>query len=378
MDVTKIIQKAMSQKSSEAGSIKSSTTLSRFEATKNHVSTVKGEEMSSTTCAESSSCSASKGDPSVNSDRCPKPNLPTKPQALVEKMRQERIVKKCGDKGIKDDEPRALADKTKHDEATKAEIVTKERVHGADKNSSANKVTAAGDNEPKEISGEGVSNTSKTKSSLVTTPTNDITMEQKASLEKQSKNGGSLSPSGSDVSEGNRVLSALASDTVAKASRECKGQVKSPSHNDSTGIDKATEQDGRQKHDPKINVGSSSLTVETDNKKVPRLNMRITGRHKSDSSSPSETGSKSHYVLNKQSSDTTFDRSARRGLLKRMTSNLENRLMGVVAKGEGESDDEGGEESFRTRVTRFARHKFQRAVSLASGQLHSPQVTAGV
>ena len=110
--------------------------------------------------------------------------------------------------------------------------------------------------------------------------------------------------------------------------------------------------------------------------------MRAVVRHKSELSSPRDSSVKSStlHLLNKQSSDISFDRG--RGNVKKLISGApvhvgdHSRDGGVGGEDFTESTDvidddvfcEEGGESFRTRVARFAREKFHRALSLGSPQ----------
>lgn len=338
MDVAKAIRKTMPQKSNTVGSIKSTSTPLRLQATKNHISTLRESEAK---CILASS----KSGPVVKPDLCPKPDLCLKPQALVEKVRQE---KKLRDERVKDKAPPVLAEQEKVGLGNKAEVFSNERVKGSDCEGQASSSNEGGKRA-----------NNKAKHPVAAAPAGSRTTEERLCSSEESSNHGDSNVSGTP--------SVTSCDAGMKVDQERKGQSTTHSEGRLTKSDEEMKSNGLRKQPTR------TLSNSSDGSPVSK---KVGAAHtcKYGSSCPNETSLNSRHLLNKQSSDITFDRSTHR--LNMMTSSLDyHSIRGVVKEEEvgGDGDKEvEKEESFRTKVTRFARVQFQRAISFGSTLTQSP------
>ena len=368
MDVAKVIRKVVPQKSIEAGSNKSSPS-SRLQATRNHVTRLQvGGERSATSTKSSSSPSQSTRVGGVKPKLCPKP------QALVERVRQERLAQKLKKERVKSD----------NDGQVKYSLSAKVNNDGVDSNSTTPEMESKGVN--------------SLESSGIPPALSPFTSDSSTEEKKSEKENDSQQPSHSDTVASEADPPSLTStDNVvgSKVNTECKGQSRLPenvcstsNNNDSTTKDtkRPFEQkkiDNRKKQSFSSNSTRTSTANDSDSPRPTRLKMRVVAKHKSVLSCPAEsTNVKSRFVLNKQSSDITFDRGLphrHRVHHGRLTSSVE---CSVVEEGDaergGEEEGEGGEERFATRVVRFAREKLHKAISIGSPHSLQSQVSPGV
>ena len=341
MDVAKVIRKVVPPKPGETSSLKSS--LSRLQATKNHVCT-----MRATTCSQGSTTDGSKS----SKGRPPKPDLCPKPQALVERVRRERLAQKFRKEGVKDSDDcidNEVADDSGDDSGPSLEM----RIKGINLKLEDSVLEEKATNEME-------ANTAVTKSSGISS---DVTITSSPTSQSSSR------------------------DAVAKASQDHTKETSKLIPDTSTVDQKDSKSNGHKKLHQKQNSPTSPVSSgEFSSNKPPKLHMRAVVRHKSESSCPRDLSRKSSTLplLNKQSSDISFDRG--RGNLKRLGSGIHatgHSKEGII-EDFAESDDTVGDddfceegESFRMRVARFAREKFHRALSLGSPQQHSPVLSTG-
>ena len=339
MDVAKVIRKVVPPHSGENSASAQKSSLSRLQATKNHVCTMRGTTRGQGSATVDGSKS-SKGRP-------PKPKLCPKPQALVERMRQEKLAQKIERERVKDSTSDCI------------------------------------DNEVADDSGDEKSGPSvEMRIKGVNLKLEDSVFEEKAS-DVVTKSSGTTS----DVTITSLPTSQASShDTEeAKPDQDHSKEVSKSVSNTSTSDQKDSKSNGHKKSHQERSSPTSPLS-STDfigtNKPPARLHMRAVTRHKSESCSPRDSSSKSSTLphLSKQSSDITFDRG--KGKAKKFTSSVQ--VSGHTKEGidedSAESDDNDDDdafceegESFRTRVARFAREKFHRALSLGSPHQHQQQ-----
>ena len=333
MDVAKAIRKTVLPKSGETSSHKSS--VSRLQATQNHVCTMRSGQDSS-----ANGSSSSKGRPA-------KPDLCPKPQALVDQVRQERLAQKFKTEGADGMAKDSIDYEVADDSGDEGEAVVEMRIKG------------------------------------VNLKLEDSTTEEKASDEIEGSSAVNSTGISSDVTITSSPSSQTSScDAVAKANTDHTKETSKSVSNDSMNHEKDTKSNGHRKSHQSHSPTSPSTSDFNSNKPL-RLNMRAVSRHRSESDCPKESSSKSRHLLNKQSSDISFDRGLRlKGTLKILTSSLSSHAKEGVSEDIAESEDVDDDdickegESFRTRVARFAREKFHRALSLGSPQ-QSPQLTTG-
>lgn len=345
MDVAKVIRKVVPPNpgAGETSSLKSS--LSRLQATKNHVCT-----MRATTSSQGSTTDGSKG----SKGRLPKPNLCPKPQALVERMRQERLVQKLRKERVKDSDRTCIDNEVADDSGDESGPSVEMRIKGVNLKLEETVL--------EEKASDG------TEADIVVTKSSGIS---------------------SDVTiTSSPMLQALSHDSVAKANQDhtkdttCTSKLVSDTS--TTSDQKDLKSNGHKKPHQKQNSPTSPQSSgEFNSNKPPRLHMRAVVRHKSESACPRDSSTKSStlHPLNKQCSDISFDRG--RGNFKRLPSSVHvtGHSKEEVSEDFAESDDDDDiceeGESFRTRVARFAKEKFHRALSLGSPQRQSPMLTTG-
>ena len=360
MDVAKVVRKVVPPKSGDINSLNKSSSLSRLQATKNHVSSMRAG-----TCSQGSAADRSKS----SKGRPPKPELRPKPQALVEMMRQEKLAKKFRREGVKDSNDDCIDNEVADDSGDESGGPTVEmRIKGVNL-----KFEDSVFEEEKEATDEIDAKPAVTKSSGISS---DVAITSSPTLPQASSH-----------------------DTVEKPNHDHHTKETSKlvisDNTTSTSQQKDAKSNGHKKLHEEHTISPTSQYSSGDfssNNKPSRLHMRAVTRHKSESSSPRDSSAKSS-TLHKQSSDISFDRG--RGHAKKLTSSVQVHASGHHAKDGGiggedfvESDDviedddscEEGGESFRTRVARFAREKFQKALSLGSPlqQLQSSLLTPGI
>ena len=366
MDVAKVIRKVVPQKSIEAGSNKSSPS-SRLQATRNHVTRLQDRGEKSTTSTKSSS-SPSK------STRVGgvKPKLCPKPQALVERVRQERLAQKLKKERVNSD----------NDGQVKYSLSAKVTNDGVDSKSTAPEMESKGVN--------------SLESSGIPPALSPFASDSSTEERKSEKKNDGQQPSHSDTvaSEADPPSLPSTDDVVgSKVNTGCKGQSRLLESSSSTSNDNDTKdtkqpfeqkrRDNRKKQSFSSNSTTTSTANDSDSPRPTRLKMRVVAKQKSVLSCPAESTSvKSRFALNKQSSDITFDRGlAHRQRVHhgRLTSSVE---CSVVDEGDGErggeEEGEAGEERFATRVVRFAREKLHKAISIGSPHSLQSQVSPGV
>ena len=317
MEVAKVIRKTLPLKADcETGSVKGG--CSRLQATKNHVATLRADEgLSSDSEVPSTSSKGSRAHPKL----CPKP------QALVEKVMQERMAQKFKEEEVNKDKDQLVQDSVVTDVSSE-EVLDVKNI--------------------------------KTESSP---PLSDSSTEEKTSVEEKKTEDDTKSSVPNDKATSPLLSS---SDTAAEVGLENKETSRVPDTS-SNGRDVKHSGDKRPSH----NSLSDTTTTSTDGNKPRRLNIRVV-RHKSESSCPSQSNPKLRSTLSKQSSDISFDRGFHRGF----TSSVDGPIIEGTDGNEEEEDECESGQSFRTRVARFARQKFHRATSLGSPQ--SPQATRGL
>lgn len=342
MDVAKVVRKVVPPKLGEINSLNKSSSLSRLQATKNHVSSMRAG-----TCSQGSAADGSKS----SKGRPPKPELRPKPQALVEMMRQEKLAKKFGREGVKDSNDDCIDNEVADDSGDENGGPTVEmRIKGVNLKFEDSVFV-----EEKEATDEVDTKSTVTKSSSTSS---DVTITSPPTLPQASSHDTVEKPSHDHHTKETSKLAT--SDTTSSTShqKDAKSNGHKKSHEEHT-----------------ISPTSPYSSGDFSSNKPLRLHMRAVARHKSESSSPRDPSAKSS-TLHKQSSDISFDRG--RGHAKKLTSSVQVHASGHHAKDRDEdfieSDDviedddfcEEGGESFRTRVARFAREKFQKALSLGS------------
>ena len=358
MDVAKVIRKVVPPKPGEINSLNKSS-LSRLQATKNHVCTMRAG-----TCSQGSATDGSKS----SKGRPPKPDLRPKPQALVEMMRQEKLAKKFGREGIKDSNDDCIDNEVADDSGDESGGPTVEmRFKGVNLKFEDSVFVE------EKASDEIEAKTAVTKSSGISS---DVTITSSPTLPQASLHDTVEKPNHDHHTKETSKL--VISDTISSISQQ-----------------KDAKRDDHKKSHEEHSISPTSFHSSGDfsSSKPSRLHMRAVVRHKSESSSPRDLSVKSStlHLLNKQSSDISFDRG--RGNVKKLTSGVpvhvgdHSREGGVGGEDFTESTDviddnvfcEEGGESFRTRVARFAREKFHRALSLGSPQLQlqSSMLTPG-
>ena len=331
MDVAKVIRKVVPPKAGETSSLNKGS-LTRLQATKNHVCS-----MRAIPCSQGDGSKSSKGRP-------PKPDLCPKPQALVERVRQERLAQKFRREGVKDSDE-CIDNEVADDSGDESGPTVEMRIKGVNLRFEESGLEA----EEKATNVSEVS-TAITKSFGISS---DVTITSLPTSQASSR------------------------DTVANANQDdhTSKETSKPVSDTSAGDHKDSKSNGHKKSHQEHNSPTSPLS-SGDFGKPSRLHMRAVARHKSESSSPKDSSTKSStlHLLNKHSSDISFDRG--KGNVKKLPSSVH---VAGHAREEGVGEDtavsddavdhdgffEEGE-SFRTRMTRFAREKFHRALSLGS------------
>jgi hypothetical protein len=320
--------------------------------------------MKASTSSQGSTADGSKS----SKGRPPKPDLRPKPQALVERIRQEKLAQKFGKEGVKDSNDDGIDNEVADDsEDESGGPAVEMRIKGVNlkfEDSVFSEEKASDEMDAK----TAVTKSSGTSSDVTITSSPTCTLPQASSHDTVEKP--NHDHHAKEISKPH-----VASDTSSTShQKDAKGNHHKKSH----------EEHSVSPTSPQNSSGGGDFSSY---KPPSRLHMRTVARHKSESSCPRDSSAKPStlHLLNKQSSDISFDRG--RGHLKKLASGVLHigghaREVGAGSEDFAESDDtvddddfceEEGGESFRTRVARFAREKFHRALSLGSPQLLTQQ-----